>query len=431
MALPELPLSHKLQLSTNSQPHSVVVPQDPLGWLVCFVSFTMLLLISWSASQPGEWTTTIVVLLFLVPWGLIVLRQPDDALRAVVANWVLIALPLFCVASALWSDHPAVSLKGGVQYLATTVIGILAGYCIKPRSLISALLMALILLAVLSLLGGTAEYNGFTGEYTLIGLFGSKNYFAVCVSFLLLTGASVAFDRSYSFVFRTVGIAGAILAMPLLVHARSVGALVFSIITLIIFLMLRVLVRMPFKLRIAILALIFPATVWILILATFDVNFADLLNYFGKDVSLTGRTLLWEHAAAAIAERPLLGGGYEAFWQPGNSSAEQLWYFSYVTNKYGYHFHNTFFEITVDLGFVGLSVFAITLAIISARIIARVTFSRSSSEQLFAIALFIFLVLRMPIEVDLFSQFQLASILICIIWIYVGPIVLVPGHKRS
>jgi exopolysaccharide production protein ExoQ len=149
-----------------------------------------------------------------------------------------------------------------------------------------------------------------------------------------------------------------------------------------------------------------------------EISYVDVLGYFGKNTSLTGRTLLWEYAAAAIADKPILGGGYEAFWQIGNSSAEQLWFYSYIPSKYGYHFHNTLLEVTVDLGFVGLAAFVLLLILIIVRTSAVIVGRVPSSERIYAMTIFVFLLLRMPLEVDLFFQFQLASILICVIWIY-------------
>ena len=155
--------------------------------------------------------------------------------------------------------------------------------------------------------------------------------------------------------------------------------------------------------------------------ATMGMTYVDVLGYFGKNTSLTGRTLLWEYAVAAIADKPILGGGYEAYWRIGNSGAEQLWFYSYIPNKSGYHFHNTFLEVTVDLGFVGLGVFVILLILIIVRMSAFIFGRVTSSEKIYAMTLFVFLLLRMPLEVDLFFQFQIASILICLIWIYLQP----------
>jgi exopolysaccharide production protein ExoQ len=415
MALRTLSFSNQLELSGGTRRHAVRISAV---WLVCFVSFTMLLLISWSASRPGSSTTTIIVLLFLAPWAWIVARRPSTALQDILHNWLLVALPLLSMTSALWSDYPAVSLKGGVQYLVTTFVGIWAGCRIEPRILMSALLSALALLAVLSILDGSHDFNPDTGEYTLIGVFGSKNYFALCISLLLLTAASVALDRSQAFTFRVFGIASFCLAAPLLVYARSVGALVVSISALAISMTLRIMFRFTVMSRsvVVILMLLFLALV--VTAATMEISYVDVLGYFGKNTSLTGRTLLWEYAAAAIADKPILGGGYEAFWQIGNSSAEQLWFYSYIPSKYGYHFHNTFLEVTVDLGFVGLAAFVLLLILIIVRTSAVIVGRVPSSERIYAMTIFVFLLLRMPLEVDLFFQFQLASILICVIWIY-------------
>jgi exopolysaccharide production protein ExoQ len=429
MAPPALPLTHRAELTEHASFEGLSSRradlQDPLGWLACFASFSMLLLISWSASRPGQSMTTLVVLLFLAPWGWILLRQPADALRGLIANWVLILLPLLAMVSAVWSDYPAISLKAGTQYLVTIFIGIWAGYCIKPRTLTTALLSALLLVTVLSILDGTREYDAFTGEYTLIGLFGSKNYFALCCSFLLLIASAVALDRSQNGIFRIVGIGGAILAAPLLVYARSVGALFVSVVTLCIVLSLRLVIRLSVRSRILLLIPLMLLTLLMILIATFDVNYVSVLSYFGKDITLTGRTLLWHYATAAISNRPVLGGGYEAYWQPGNWNAIQLWFYSYIPVKSGYHFHNTFLEVGVDLGILGIAVFVITLLSIMFRVAVAFCSERLMPEQILAITLFIFLLLRTPLEVDLFFQFQLPSILFCLIWVYLG------GSRRT
>lgn len=422
MAMRALPLSHQLELAAGGGARHQIArglsKQDPGGWLVCFTSFTMLVLVSWSASRPGQSLTTIVILLFLAPWGWIILRQPGDALRSLIVNWVVLALPLLAMVSALWSDYPAVSLKGGAQYMVTTSIGLWAGTCVKPRMLMSALLSALIVVAVLSVLFGTVQYNGLTGEYTFVGVFGSKNYFAVCVAFLLLTAGAVALDKSQAFTFRVLGIFGAGLAVPLLFYARSVGALVTAIVTLMIALMLRLALRLAPRPRVVLLVFTFLSILASIVVATFELDYATALDYFGKNTTLTGRTLIWQYAVNAIAAKPILGGGYEAFWQGGNWGAEEVWFYMGVTSKYGFHFHNTLFEVAVDLGLVGLCLFALVLMLMIIRIIVGLFGNALTAEQLFAITLFVFLLLRMPLEVDLFSQFQLPSVMICVAWVY-------------
>ena len=42
---------------------------------------------------------------------------------------------------------------------------------------------------------------------------------------------------------------------------------------------------------------------------------------FGKDSSMTGRTVLWGDGIKIGMEKPLLGHGYSAFWVQGNPKA--------------------------------------------------------------------------------------------------------------
>jgi exopolysaccharide production protein ExoQ len=392
-----------------------------MGWLICYVSLSMLFLLGWSATLTAQWVTTVVVLAFLAPWGWIVLRQPSSVFRGTLQNWGLLTLPLMAMASFIWSDYPSASLRGGAQYMATVIVGILIGYCIKPRLFTSALLCSLVSLSLLSLVAGTGAYSSFTGGYTFVGVFGSKNYFAVCMSFLLLTANSVVFDRRQPFIFRMVGVIGAMLAVPLLFYARSVGALVVSIMTLATSLLLRMAMRLPPKPRAALLMLIFLSAIATFVLATFDLDLAGLLGSLGKDVTLSGRVLLWQEAVTSISDHPLLGVGYDAFWQVGNWGAEELWHYSYVPNKTGYNFHNTYFQVGVDLGLIGLSIFVGMLFLIAGRIVVLSVTSVLSIDQMFAASLFVFLLLRTPLEVDLFFQFQIASILIGVVWVYLQP----------
>jgi exopolysaccharide production protein ExoQ len=181
---------------------------------------------------------------------------------------------------------------------------------------------------------------------------------------------------------------------------------------------LRLVVRLPPRPRVAILMILFLTAMLLPILGSLSFGYEELLNYLGKDATLTGRVLLWEYAMNSIAEQPVFGVGYQAFWQQGNTGAEQLWFYSYIPNRTGYHFHNTFLQIGVDLGLVGLLVFLGIFGVAMTRIVVGLCNARPAAEHMFAITIFIFFLLRLPIEVDLFFQFQIASVLICMAWVY-------------
>ena len=92
-----------------------------------------------------------------------------------------------------------------------------------------------------------------------------------------------------------------------------------------------------------------------------------LLGAFGKDSTLTGRTYLWAQGWEAAAQAPMLGAGYQAYWVQGFPEAERLWEEFYITTRSGFHFHNTYIEVLVELGFVGFAL----LALVMARVLAR------------------------------------------------------------
>ena len=64
--------------------------------------------------------------------------------------------------------------------------------------------------------------------------------------------------------------------------------------------------------------------------ALFAVVFKDeimnmIYTVFHKNSTLTGRIYLWYRASFYTHERPWLGVGYYAFWQPSNVEAQGLW----------------------------------------------------------------------------------------------------------
>jgi exopolysaccharide production protein ExoQ len=109
--------------------------------------------------------------------------------------------------------------------------------------------------------------------------------------------------------------------------------------------------------RIALVAAGLFALCFFMVLFRFD-PMVSSLDALGRDATLTGRLLLWEVAIHHMAERPLLGTGFAAFW-----SGAVDWRTLLVLEELGnvLNFHNAFLEIGVQLGFLGLAVALITL----------------------------------------------------------------------
>jgi exopolysaccharide production protein ExoQ len=145
-----------------------------------------------------------------------------------------------------------------------------------------------------------------------------------------------------------------------------------------------------------------------------------------KDASLTGRTELWTAATSVIAESPVLGHGYNAFWQQGNVDAEALWRTNGIASRTGFNFHNQFLDSRVDLGDVGLVFLVGTLIYVGVGSIWRAITSPTLSTA-FTASLLLALYLRLPVESTLIGAWNLATFL----WVSVGVSAYTFGDKPS
>ncbi|MBD0388699.1 MAG: O-antigen ligase family protein, partial [Nostoc sp. C3-bin3] len=121
-------------------------------------------------------------------------------------------------------------------------------------------------------------------------------------------------------------------------------------------------------------------------------------GFFGKDLTLTGRTDIWADVARKIQERPLQGYGFSAFWsQPAE----------YIMRTFGWvppNAHNGFLDLALDLGLVGLLLYCL----ISLRILIKSFFlSRKfhvDSVSFWPFIFFLFTLLTNLTESGLFGR---------------------------
>lgn len=82
------------------------------------------------------------------------------------------------------------------------------------------------------------------------------------------------------------------------------------------------------------------------------------LGMLGKDATFTGRTKIWAAALRQIHQRPWTGYGYAAVW-----TNESLWSpLAWIAKDAGFrphHAHNSWLQIWLELGLVGLGLWAL------------------------------------------------------------------------
>ncbi len=136
-----------------------------------------------------------------------------------------------------------------------------------------------------------------------------------------------------------------------------------------------------------------------------------VLGVFGKDSTLTGRTYLWQQGIEAVRQNPVLGVGYQGYWVPGFADAERLWDDFFITGRSGFHFHNTFIEVTVETGLIGLALLCmIMLTNVFGHLSAMLSRNRDPGSTLLC-ALSVLLLMRAFVEVDVLFPYQIGSFL--------------------
>ena len=369
---------------------------------------------------------------FLLTWIAYAGAWPSRSVNWLCSSVVPWALPAVALTSVLWSEDRGTSERAALELIVFTGASLMMTRALSVRNFASAFMCATLLACTFSYISGRTEFATGTGE-TLAGLFGSKNQLAYSAGLCMLASLGVAWSSKQPLLLRLGGAFGAVLAPVVLVKSHSVGAAVSLAGALAVFAACTFARSVPARWRGTVLVAGFALAI---ALGGVALDYANnrqgsLLSIVGKSDTLTGRTVLWEHARAAIDKKPVQGVGYQAFWILSSPEAQGLWHYAHEKPGAGFHFHNLYYETTVELGWVGSLVLGATIL---ATVINALAWQlrHPDAESAFFVALLAFLLLRMPVEVDLLFPFALGTALlpICYVFVRAGKRGQTAGHTQ-
>lgn len=111
------------------------------------------------------------------------------------------------------------------------------------------------------------------------------------------------------------------------------------------------------------------ALIGLVFLISVDANL--LLNFLGKDATLTGRTKIWGAVLHQIEKRPWTGYGYGAVWDDTSIWGPLAW----ISKEQGFvihEAHNSWLGIWLELGYIGLGSWGLLFAGVWARTVYAV-----------------------------------------------------------
>lgn len=354
-------------------------------------------------------------LLFLAGGVALAGLRPGLMLTLALRSWPAVLLALYCIVSVTWSREPAVSLRFGLQLAATVVAALAICGRLSPRAFAETIFWLLGLSMVASVAFG--EVRADIGAW--IGIYGSKNAFAGAAASFTAVSFALALSRQRGLTARLAAVVGTVLGLGLVVLSQSVGALALLLPTLLAMLLVMAVPRLGPVTTLFLAA--FCGLALVLLGLAVSAHFRPLMDLMlettGKDLTLTGRTDLWDIAADLIAQRPLLGVGFQAFWVPGHADAEALWLMFGIEGRSGFNFHNMYISNAVEIGLFGVLIQCIVLFGAGVQT-ARWAVRTGEAVPALFFALTLMVILSSVIEVPLFFQFSLRTVLVLAAWAY-------------
>jgi O-antigen ligase len=168
--------------------------------------------------------------------------------------------------------------------------------------------------------------------------------------------AALAFFLFWSWRRRWLYGLGLMLCLSLMLLSNSATALVSAAVMLLLWPVWRLL-RWRYRMAIPFAIVITISSVSLATWLLAGVELEQATAAAGRSISLTGRVPLWDEVLTMIAQRPWLGYGYNSFWLGWNGPSALVWE---SVRWDPVHAHNGFLDLVLDLGVVGLGLFALS-----------------------------------------------------------------------
>jgi len=332
---------------------------EPLVAALCLVQFSEPLFAAVAQSQglaepPGYARIFFLPVYAFLGWA--IWRDAHAAVRAAAAAPLLLGLLALATLSTAWSIDGGATLRRAVWLALTMAFGLYLAWRYDWRGLVNVLAGAFLILALGSLvLGALAPAIGrmsFEHPGAWSGLWTHKNTLGGIMALGVAACAAAAIAtpgrrRLWSFA--------ALCCLALVLLSTSKTALIASLLGLGAIGAGALVRRGPVQ-TIGVAAAILAAVA----LGAGVVTLAPelIVAALGRDLTLTGRTDIWEASARFVEARPWLGYGYYAFWLPENGPA--YWVREAVAWQVA-SAHSTWLELALGLGRVGVVLFALQL----------------------------------------------------------------------
>ncbi len=327
----------------------------------------------------------VIVAAVLAAWVVVAVQNRVDLRRIPIALGALLGL---MVLSIVWSFYPGASAIGVLLSLATAFVGIVMAHTLTLENMLRALSVALRFIIGLSLafelfvaavlqrpilplwvsweepFPKAVDWSRnllFEGG-RIQGIVGNANLLAFAALLAAIVFAIQLAERRVGAVAGWGWLGAALLTLAL---TRSSTVLVAGLAALVALAILLVARRLTARGRLTLYGLTVVALAGVIAAA---IVFRDtLLALVGRSEDLTGRLDIWATVIDLAAQRPVLGWGWVSYWVPWVEPFNELVVINGVTYLQA---HNAWLDVLMQLGWVGLVIFAILVVTTATRVLS-------------------------------------------------------------
>jgi exopolysaccharide production protein ExoQ len=352
------------------------------------------------------------ILTYYALWFPLVLIDYRHSLGNYAKFYWILAFGIFACLSVFWSAAPGVTMRAGLQYMTHIVCALIVARTMNIRTLTLGMLVGVCLVVLYSLAFGGYNYDSMDGNFSFVGAFASKNQLGFYCSVGIYFAFAAIFILRERGVWRLLALGTLALAGYALLASQSATSIIATAGTLAVVSGLSIILLFAPRTRKMFFLVGFVLAIG-LAFAAINLGGLDLLlGAFGKDTTLTGRTYLWSEGIEAWRQSPYFGVGYQAYWVQGFSEAERLWEEFYIASRSGFHFHNTYIELLVELGVVGLVLLAVPIIRVPVGHLIRLLDDRDDVASYIIFGMSVMLIVRSFFEVDMMHPYAIGSFLL-------------------
>ena len=335
--------------------------------------------------SPDQMKTLISLIRYLVWYGSAALILVRWRVAWAMAGrnifvWLVAGLVLM---STIWSTDPTYTSIAVKEVTRMTLFGVylasrfkLRGQLYLMATTFAGIALISVLLAIVFPSVGIAQ-DKFAGAWT--GVFLHKNTLGKMMSLSVIIFAVLVAEHQaiITRMYRSLSWGGLLLSLGLVLLTTSQTSLAVSMICISLLWCYRFIQSKGRKRRLYLeVSILLVVILSLLITSSWEL----LLSIMGRDITLTGRTAIWESSISLLKEHNIwLGYGRAIFWDPESLTAK-LAGAGVGRNYIAPHAHNGYIDLALDIGLVGIFCFMASFILTFKHSIVRSFVSRSSKD---------------------------------------------------